>query len=401
MQETTAYSRVPRAEIEERWQRFGDTLAKEGFDAALLVQKADVFYFAGTVQQAHLLLSPSAPPLLLVRRSLDRAKQDSPLEHVESLGSFRGLPERVRVHLGTTPKRIGLELDVLPVNLYYRYARLFGGSELEDVSRIVRGARMIKSEYELGKIGLASDVLGRVMSSVPDLLGEGQTEETLSRELAYIAMKEGHEGYVRVRAWDAEFSMGTVVSGPHGAVPGAFDGPVSGLGLGASKPGGASHRPIRRGEPVLVDMVTCQQGYLADQTRVFCLGSLPDRLAKAHWFCVRVLDRLQREGLPGREAGDLYRLAMGMAEQEGWEPHFMGTGKAKVSFVGHGLGLELDEWPVLARGSPLRLEEGMVVAVEPKVVLPGKGAVGVEDTCVVTSRGLEPLTRGEREVVER
>ena len=196
-------------------------------------------------------------------------------------------------------------------------------------------------------------------------------------------------------------AMVIVASGPQGVVPGAFDGPVSGGGLSSSKPGGASRRSIRRGEPVLVDMAACSHGYLADQTRVFCLGSLPKPLSRAHSFCLRVMDRLLREGVPGRESQELYDLALGMAEQEGWEQVFMGAGEAKVPFVGHGVGLELDEWPILSRGSGTRLEEGMVVAVEPKVGIPGRGTVGVEDTCVVTGQGLEPLTWGERDVVCR
>jgi Xaa-Pro aminopeptidase len=260
---------------------------------------------------------------------------------------------------------------------------------------------MVKSDFEIERIRGASEILGTLMAAVPELLEEGCAEEYLSSRLAELASREGHDGYVRMRAWNGEFSPGTVASGPSAAVPGAFDGPVSGHGLGAAKPGGASRRPIGRGEPVLVDYVASYEGYLSDQTRVFCLGQLPDRLARAHAFCLRVLDRLCREAAPGRECEDLHRLALGMAEEEGWQKSFMGTGRAKVSFVGHGVGLELDDWPVLAPGSKVRLREGMVVAVEPKIVLPGVGAVGVEDTCLVTASGLEPLTWGERDVVCR
>ncbi len=401
MQRTDGYELVPREEVQGRCQMLSEALAREGVDAAFIIQKADLLYCAGTAQQGHLVLSPTAPPLLLVRKSLERAVRDAPLDMVERLGSFRQLPERLAAHLGCRLKRLGLELDVLPVNLCRTYERLFPTSELVDVSPLVRELRMTKSGYELQHVRQASDILGKVMAAAPDLLREGCSEEELSWELAQVAAREGDEGQVRMRAWDAEFSPVIVASGPQGVVPGAFDGPVSGGGLSSSKPGGASRRSIRRGEPVLVDMAACSHGYLADQTRVFCLGSLPEPLSRAHSFCLRVMDRLLREGVPGRESQELYDLALGMAEQEGWEQVFMGAGEAKVPFVGHGVGLELDEWPILSRGSGTRLEEGMVVAVEPKVGIPGRGTVGVEDTCVVTGQGLEPLTWGERDVVCR
>ncbi len=401
MQRNDGYEPVPRTEIQSRCERLSEGLVSDALDAALIVQNADLFYLAGTAQQGHLVVAPNKAPLLLVRKSYDRAVEESPLEYVQPLTSFRELPEQVRGHLGTVPRRLGLELDVLPVNLFGVYQRLFPDTELVDVSPVIRSTRMVKSTYELQRIQDASDVLGKVMASVPDLLAEGLTEESLSTELRRVAVREGHEDQVRMRAWNAEFPDGNVVSGPCGAVPGAFDGPVSGGGVSPSRPGGASRRPIASGEPVLVDMVTCTHGYLSDQTRVFCLGRLPERLSRAHTFCMQVMDTLVREGVPGRMCHELYDIALGMAEQEGWARFFMGAGTAKVTFVGHGVGLELDEWPVLSRGSKTRLEEGMVVAVEPKVVIPGHGAVGVEDTFVVTTTGLEPLTWGERNVICR
>jgi Xaa-Pro dipeptidase len=401
MARTDGYGLVPPDEIRKRCRKLGEALGRDDVEAALIIQKADLFYCAGTAQQGHLVLSPSAPPLLLVRKSLDRAVKDAPLDMVERLGSFRELPDRLSAHLGRRPGRLGLELDVLPVNLYRTYQKLFPETELVDVSPAVRAQRMKKSDYEIERIRQASDILGKAMAAAPDLLREGRSEADLSWELARLAAREGHEGYVRMRAWESEFSAVLVASGPQSAVPGAFDGPVSGGGLSSSTPSGASRRPIRRGEPVLVDMAACSHGYLSDQTRVFCLGPLQERLSKAHSFCLRVMDRLLREGVPGRECGELYDIALSMAEHEGWAEFFMGAGQARVPFVGHGVGLELDEWPVLSRGSRMKLAEGMVLAVEPKVGIPGRGTVGVEDTCVVTPQGLEPLTWGERDVVCR
>jgi Xaa-Pro aminopeptidase len=89
----------------------------------------------------------------------------------------------------------------------------------------------------------------------------------------------------------------------------------------------------------------------------------------------------------------VYTKAVDLAAAAGYEDHFMGCGATRIRFVGHGVGLELDEYPFLAKGQEMALAENMVVALEPKLIFPGKGVVGIENTFVVTANGLEPLTR--------
>jgi Xaa-Pro dipeptidase len=170
-----------------------------------------------------------------------------------------------------------------------------------------------------------------------------------------------------------------------------FDGPTGGHGLNPSYPQGAGMAIVNKYEPVLVDFVSVYEGYMVDQTRIFCLGEPPRHLLEAYSRAVEIKQTLIKDGKPGVLGSVLYKTAENQAAQAGLANHFMGYTE-KVSFVGHGVGIELDEMPVIARGLDLPLEEGMVFALEPKFIFPGEGAVGIEDTFVVRQNGLQQIT---------
>jgi Xaa-Pro aminopeptidase len=134
-------------------------------------------------------------------------------------------------------------------------------------------------------------------------------------------------------------------------------------------------------------------GYLADHARIFSIGPLPDALEKAHEAMLSIQEAIRTAAVPGTMAGDLYETMIQMADDLGYGAFFMGASEPKIRFTAHGLGIELDEFPFIAKGQALTLEPGMTLALEPKVILPGKGVVGIENTWVVTDTGLERLTR--------
>jgi Xaa-Pro aminopeptidase len=150
-------------------------------------------------------------------------------------------------------------------------------------------------------------------------------------------------------------------------------------------------RPIDRNEPIVLDYVFAFRGYISDHTRIFSLGPLPDELQLAHTAMLELQAEIARRAVPGVASGAIYDLALAWAQERGWAEHFMGATDERVRFVGHGVGLELDEFPFLNAGQTLPLQAGMVVAVEPKLVFPGRGVVGIENTHVVTPAGLEQL----------
>ncbi|MCL6449463.1 MAG: Xaa-Pro peptidase family protein [Armatimonadetes bacterium] len=388
---------IPREELTQRTLRLQNLLREKGIDGALIVQNADLFYFAGVVQRAHLFIPAAGKPLLLVRKSHARARAESALENIVSLENPRELPAALAAHGFGPPACLGLELDVLPVNEYFRYQKMFPAARIVDVSPLIRQVRMVKSAYELELLKNAA-ALGREMfSRVREVLREGMTEVELAGQLEACYRRHGHQGYVRTRSFNMEMVYGHLLAGESCAVPSFLDSPTGGSGLNPSFPQGAGFKVIRRDEPVLIDYVAVLDGYMVDQSRIFCLGCLPEKLVRAHRAALEIQELLKERGRPGAICSELYDLAVGVAEKYGLQEYFMGYPEP-VSFVGHGLGIELDELPVIARGFQMPLEEGMILALEPKFVFP-EGGVGLENTFVVTSRGLETLTVFEEGII--
>jgi len=390
---------VPAAEVARRVAGLQATLAARDLDAAVLVQNADLYYFSGTVQQSYLYVPAAGEATLFVRRLAARARLESPLGAVVELAAPRDLPGLVAERYGALPRRVGLELDVLPVADFRRLEELLPETAFEDVGRDIVRLRAVKSPWEVERIrGAAAITLG-VYELIPGLLREGITEAEFAGRVEAEARRLGHEGVIRMRGFNQEMFYGQLLSGVSGWASSYLDTPLAGTGLSAAIAQGVSFKPIRRGEPVVFDFVSTSQGYIADFTRIFVIGELPGELRRAYEAAVRIEAAVVAAARPGVTCRGLYETALAAADDQGLGEFFMGHGEGRVRFVGHGVGLELDELPVLA-ASDLELAVGMVFALEPKFVLPGLGAIGVEDTWVVTGAGLECLTPAPTQVRE-
>lgn len=391
---------VPLSELEARLTKVQAELAAQELDAALIVQTADLYYLTGTAQQAHLLLPVEGEPLLLVRRDPLRARAESPLPNVHSIASLREVAESA-ARLGLpASSRLGLELDVLPLNHYRRYEQLFPQAELLDCSPVLREVRSVKSPWEIERLRQAGRQSEAGFAIAAQAIRPGISESEVASLIVAALLKAGHPGLLRMRGLNQEMLLAHVYAGPDAGAASYADSPLTGLGRTPAVPQGASDRPIQRGEAVVIDIGGALDGYAVDQTRTFSLGPLPSDLREAHQACRDIKDELRAAAVPGARAGDLYALAANRAADLGYADSFMGAVPNQVSFVGHGIGLEIDELPVLGRGLDRPLAAGNVIAVEPKILLAGRGAVGVEDTCLVTPSGLEPLTTGDDALVE-
>jgi Xaa-Pro aminopeptidase len=366
-------------------------MADNGLDAALIVQRVDLFYFSGTGQDAHLFVPAEGSPLLLVRRSFERAVQDSPLEHIVAVKSLSGLKKSIEREYAGPLRRLGMELDVLPVNNYRFYSKLFPNVAINDVSPLIRETRMVKSEHELQMIRQAARMNDALYSSVGEILKEGMSEIEFAGLLEAQYRKNGHQGFVRVRSFNSEVFYGHIMSGSNLAVPSCSVGPTGGPGLNPTMPQGADSKIIKRHEPVQIDYVGVVGGYIIDQARTFFIGEPPEKFLKIHATALAIQEALISQGRAWTKAEELYDTAMRMAAEAGLTEGFMGYPQP-VTFVGHGIGLELDELPVIGRKSPHVLKEGMVIALEPKFILPGEGLAGIENSFVVTEKGLDKLT---------
>jgi Xaa-Pro dipeptidase len=387
---------TPAYELTRRAAALRPRLAAARLDAAVLTQNADLFYFAGSIQSGVLIVPADGAPIYAVRRVFERARAESALETIVPFRSLRALAPLVTEACRRPPRRVGLELDVLPAAVRDRFAAALEGVEIDDVSAAVRGVRSVKSPYELGKLRAAARLSDAILGAAVEALREGMTELELSARIEAEARRRGHEGVVRLRGWNQETYYGMIAAGPAAAVPSFPDLPLGGEGPSASAPYGAGHRRIERGDPVIIDAPAVLGGYIIDQTRTLVIGELSHALARAHDATVAILKTVEGAIKPGVAPEALYRAAVEHAESLGVADFFMGAGPYRARYVGHGVGLELDEWPVLAGGFTDPLEPGCVIAVEPKLVFPGAGAVGIEDQYAVTSAGCERLTLGEQ-----
>jgi Xaa-Pro dipeptidase len=374
---------TPADEIAWRTARAQAALGAEGLDALFIIQNADLYYFAGTVQDGLLAIPAAGDPLFLVRRVLERAREESPLRRIVPVESPREYPARLAEH-GIHPlRRVGLELDVMPAAQYGRQVRAFPQVEFEDASPLIRRVRAVKRPWELEQMRRAAAIQDRMVRRLCGVAKPGMTELELALEMEGAGRRAGHQGLIRFRRFNAEVFIGHLLAGPSATVPAFLDAPTGGWGPGPALGNGAGARPIRAHEPILCDLNGCFNGYHSDQTRTLAIGGLPPEMVRAFAACRAILDAAQGWLRPGVPASEVYASCVALADRLGFAETFMGHGATKVSYVGHGVGVEIDELPVLAPGVPTPLEPGMVIAVEPKIVFPGRGMVGVEDQFVV------------------
>lgn len=390
---------TPKAELEQRIFNLQKYLEKENIDGALILQRVDLFYFTGTIQQAHLYVPAKGDPVLMVRKSFERAKAESSIKQILYLDRPSNIPDIIKANGHAPPATLGMELDVLPTNIFFSFKGIFKDPKIVDISHAVRLIRAVKSPYEISIMRRAAEFSDQVADWVPNILCEGMSELELAGKIEAESRRLGHQGVLRMRLWGSEMFYGHLLSGAAGAVPSFLSSPTGGVGASPAVAQGPGFKTIQRHEPVLVDYIFSYNGYLSDHTRIFSLGPLSTELVDAHAAMLEVQQLVKKLAKPGVKSGEIYNQALEKTKDLGYADHFMGIGNERVRFVGHGIGLEVDEYPFLAAGQQLELQAGMTIAVEPKLIFPGKGVVGIENTHVVTEDGLEQLGKFEEEII--
>jgi Xaa-Pro dipeptidase len=388
----SSHKNVPVYELAARIANLQLAIAGNGQDGALIVQKTDLFYFSGTSQQGWLYVPAEGKPILMIFKEFERAQEESALEEIVSIVGIKKIPELLAGYGYPSPAVLGMELDVLPTNLYFQYQKIFGKAKIVDIAHEIRLIRAVKSEFEVAKMRASAKLSDKVAARVPELLAVGKTEVALAGELESYARSLGHQGIVRMRMWGSELFYGHLMSGDAAAVPSYLASPTGGPGVSGVIGQGAGYKKIGAREPILVDYVFAFDGYVSDHARIFSIGPVSDQLQKAHAAMLAIQDTIKAQAKPGVITGELYEMMISLAGQKGYQEHFMGVGERRIRFTGHGVGLELDEYPFIAKGQQLPLQAGMIIALEPKTIFPGIGVVGIENTHLVTDHGLEPLT---------
>lgn len=392
---------TPRHELETRLVQVQTKLRHADLDGALILQKADLFYLSGTVQNAVLFVPADGEPILCVRRSLRRARQETAWKEVVPMGRFGDLPELLAERGYRSMRKLGLEMDVLPAKLYLQFGDAFEDVHWEDVSRMLREVRMVKSSYEIERIEAAAEQLRLVFAEIPGMMKAGvEREIDLAAQIEASLRRRRHQGLIRTRRFGMEMFFGAVSAGATASYPTDFDGPDGVEGLYAAVPQSGGERLIRRGEPLMVDLCGGYDGYIADKTRIFVPGGLHDEeMLRAHHFALQIQSEVQTRMRPGARSGRIYQAIEEIVKDSSFAPNFMGYGDNQSRFVGHGVGLELDELPILSARGDTVLREGMVIAVEPKFFFGDRGGVGIENTWVVTRDGCRNLTADDDEIV--
>ncbi len=384
---------VPAHEIDSRIARLKQGMRSRHMDGLFIAQRMDLFYFSGTCQNGFLYVPARGRPQLFIRRSLARAVAESSLAQVAPVSSVREIPERIASCHGSPPGVIGFELDVLPVREFRFYRQLLSARHTMDASDLILSVRSRKSAWEIAQIEHTAEVSRKVFEYIRETLAPGVMEIEFAGMYETYARRLGHSGQLRIRDYRTEGYNWHVASGTHGACLGLLDSPVSGRGTSAAFPSGASRKKLAAGEPILIDVGTVVNGYHMDETRMFAIESMPPAALDACRACIEIHDTLIAAAKPGMFCSELFDLGVKTAHKLGYADIYLGPDGHKVSFVGHGIGVELIEPPFLAAGRKEHLESGMVFALEPKMLFTDRFAVGVESVFLVTDHGGQLLSR--------
>ncbi len=375
-------------------------MEEKGFDAALLMQPFDVYYYAGTVQPCNLLVTLKGEPILYARRALDFVKKEATLENIKPGGSL-GEMKKALQDMGVTGGVMGLEEDVLPARLYNKTAGYFESFQCKNISPLILEQRMIKDLEEIELIRRSSGLFYYIHEIMMTFLRPGVTEVELAGLIWAAIRKQGHEGFTVHRRWDGFLpGDGLVISGDNMWKISGYAMTVTGVGKSKAVPWGSSDRIIQKGDLVMVDIAPNYQGYHGDTARTYVVGQADDRQKEVFNSVLKVMENVLgriREGLPVKE---LYQTAVRTAEEEGFGEYLQGYGEQKGEYIGHGLGLEVDEPPVVGPYTDIPLQEGMVLAIEPKIIIPQWGAVDLEDPVLVTKEGCQVLSPVSRQLFE-
>ena len=390
---------VPEQEISSRIDVFQSALRDLNVPVALLNHVTDLYYYAGSIQDAVLVIPDEGQPTYFVRKSQARAKNESPLAVLPHPG-FRGLVDYLKKALPENRSVVGLAFDVATAGLYHGLQKGIATCPMVDVSLPIRRQKAVKSAWEIQQVTRAAHQAQILFSEVDELFRLGLTELELSGAVEGRLRALGHGGPLRIRRPTMELAMLCAVSGSGALFPTNFDGPVGGEGPYPSAAAGAGQKTIERGETFMLDMVTSYNGYHADNARTFFAGSdIPDEVLENHRFCLDCLDQLEGALRPGKTCAEVFSKVQAWVHDRGEPEGFMGFGENRVKFFGHGVGLELDELPVLAAGQDFVFQPGTILAVEPKAFLSNFGPVGVENTYRITETGCVSLCNSEKEVL--
>ena len=380
-------------DLKIKWDRMRDGMAKMGMDACLLTVDVNLYYTTGQIYSGYFYLPVDGEPWFLIKRpnglSGHQVEYIRKPEDIPTLFAERGIK---------MPKRLLLEADELTYNEYIRLQKVFQPEEAGNATAFMRNLRRVKTPWEIGQFRIAARKHEATYSEIPECFRPGMTDLEFQYEIEKRMRKNGSIGLFRAFGANMDIYMGSILAWENAETPSPFDFALGGGGIDASCPLGANGTLLKEGTAIMVDMAGNYTAYMTDMTRVFSVGRLTEEAYRAHQVALTIQQEVENATRPGTACSDLYNIAANIAKKEGLSANFMGT-EQQAKFVGHGIGIQINELPVLTPRSKEELLPNMVFALEPKFVIPGVGAVGIENSFLVTETGVEKLTRFNEEII--
>ena len=389
---------LTKEEIQNRIQTLWHHMNQKApnWDNLLIFGKMNQYYYTGTMQDGVFALRRDGSYRYFIRRSFQRGNLEAKITECTPMTNYRSLYD----FLGTDLGNLYLDKDIVNLSILDRLKKYFPIEVINSADRILSEVRSVKSPYELEKIKISGKKHQQILQSVvPGLLKEGISEVTLFSSLYEKMLEAGYHGLARFSMHQVEMALGQFGFGTNAIYPARFDGPGGMKGMSPVVPMvGDPDRRLQKGDLVFIDIAFGVDGYHTDCTQIYQFGGAIDsELLKTHNRCREIEKQAADLLRPGAIPSEIYQQTVGTLPEEFLE-NFMGIGNERVRFLGHGIGLEIDEYPVIAKGFQAPLEENMVIALEPKKSIPGAGIVGVEDSYIVTPSGGVCVTGGEREI---
>ncbi len=379
--------KVPDYEINQRIAKLKKLMREKGIDAMFIVQRVDLFYFSGTAQNGCLYVPAEKEPLLFIRKYMPRAEKESSISQIIEIKSVKEIPGLIVKYHGKIAEVIGFELDVMPVNEFDFYKKLLLCEKYQDGSGLILSQRMIKSDWEIEQMKNTAAISHKVFDYIKKTIRPGISEMEFSGVYETYARKLGHAAKLRARNYQSELYNWHILSGANGGVVGMLDSPATGYGTSPANPCGGTDKLLCTGESIMIDLGTNINGYHIDETRMFAMDFMPEEAEKACRAVIDIHNAIIEKALPGTMLDTLYWHAVDMAEKMGYRDQFLGPNGYQVTFIGHGVGLEIVEPPFIAKGKKDRIKPGMVFALEPKMVFENRFSAGIESVFMVTGTG--------------
>ena len=393
--------RVPVTELQKRQKGFSKSLANHGMESALIDDPVELYWLTGGRQNGILLIGADGAGIDTthwVRRSLRRALFEgggSDCPHDVMLQPRMGALEDSLVERGCSTKPAMLSSKIPAERLSFFNSRVGSlNGEIENCTSLLYGLREVKSEWEISMHRESGVINKKMFEAVEEAGSAGKTELEIASVADSVSREYGFGGRIRMRKWPMDCDRVVIASGPSGSVPSYFDSAIGGIGASPISSLGAGFRKVKDREPVLVDIVHLHRGYVSDCTRMFSAGTLSDTWHSRLEDMIEIRDAVIGSLGRGDDCSNSWEIGRSLADEMGYSENLMGMHPDQSSFLGHSVGLELDETPVVAAGFNRPLPLGGTMAVEPKVIY-HDGSIGNEDTWFRTSDGMECLTAGD------